>query len=97
MKYSIGIIGVRGVVEITNRQQHVEYKVIEGWVSEEDARQAAGNYACGTYDCFYDGSHPHRKPAVERMESKIKELKKELEELEFSLKVTKKKKWIEVK
>ena len=97
MQYSIGIIGIRGVVEVTNRQQHVEYKIISGYASEEDARKAAGNHGSGAYDCYYDGWYPRRKPAIERMENKIKELEKELEELKFSLKVTKKKKWIEVK
>ena len=81
-------------VEVTNRQQHVEYKIIEGFGSEIDVRAAVGNIWRGTYQHHFSGWHSERKPAIERMEQKIEELKQELKEIEFALRVTKKKTWL---
>lgn len=81
-------------VEVTNRQQHVDYKIIEGFGSETDVRAAVGNAWRRTYQHHFSGWYSDRKPAIERMEQKIEELKQELKEIEFALKVTKKKKWV---
>ena len=84
-------------VEVTNRQQHVEYKVLSSFADEKDVRGAVGNAGRSQYAHYFDGYHFHRKPAIERMESDIEYLEKELEQLRFALKVTKKKTWIEIK
>ena len=80
-------------VKITNRQQHVEYEILTGFGDERDVRAAIGNILKGTYSHNFSGWYHERKPAIERIESDIKQLKQELEELEFALKVTKKKTW----
>lgn len=84
-------------VEVTNRQQHVEYKILNSFADERDVRAAVGNAQRGTYSHYFSGWHHERKEAIERIEGDIKELKQNLLELEFALKVTKKKKWILVK
>lgn len=81
-------------VEVINRQQHVEYKVKSGFIGDErDVRAAVGNALRGTYAHSYSGWYNERKPAIERIEGDIAELKQQLAELEFALKVTKKKNW----
>ena len=85
------------VVEITNRQQHVEYKIISGMRTDErDVRSCVGNFNGGTYSHCFSGWHSERAPAIERLENEIKKTKELLKQLEFSLKVTRKKKWIQV-
>ncbi len=80
-------------VEVTNKQQHVEYKVKGGFVGgERDVRAAVGNALRGTYAHSYSGWYNERKPAIERIEGTIADLKKQLAELEFALKVTNKRK-----
>jgi|VirMetMinimDraft_7_1064189.scaffolds.fasta_scaffold00306_14 hypothetical protein len=96
MKFTFGYTNPT-TVEVINRQQHVEYKILTGYGDEKDARAAVGNEGRGTYDHYFDGYHFNRKPAIERMESDIEDLEKQLDKLKFALKVTKKKKWIEVK
>ncbi len=81
-------------VEVTNRQQHVEYKIVQGLkVDERDVRAAVGNSRRGTYSHSFSGWYSDRKPAIKRIEDDIAELKLQLGELEFALKVTKKKEW----
>ncbi len=81
-------------VEVTNRQQHVEYKIIQGLrVDERDVRAAVGNAWRGTYSHSFSGWYSDRKPAIKRIEDDIAELRLQLDELEFALKVTKKKDW----
>ncbi|QDP67512.1 MAG: hypothetical protein Unbinned5350contig1004_19 [Prokaryotic dsDNA virus sp.] len=84
-------------VEVTNRQQHVEYKILTSFADERDVRSAVGNAGRNQYAHYFDGFHFHRKPAIERMESDIEYLEKELAQLKFALKVTKKKIWVEVR
>ena len=83
-------------VEVTNRQQHVEYKILTSFADERDVRAAVGNAQRGTYSHYFSGWHHERKPAIERIEDDIKELKSQLKELEFALKVTKKKTWKQI-
>lgn len=80
-------------VEVINRQQHVEYKILNNFGDERDVRVAVGNAQRGTYSHFFSGLYNERKPAIERIEGDIAELKLQLKELEFALKVTKKKTW----
>lgn len=83
-------------VEVTNRQQRVEFKVLSGFASEEEVRRSVGNSLCDTYDYRYTGFYMDRNKAIERMESKLKYLEKEIETLKFAIKVTKKKNWVKV-
>jgi hypothetical protein len=93
MEFSFGFTNPT-VVEVTNRQQHVEYRIISGLrVEERDVRAAVGNALRGTYSHSFSGWYSDRKPAIERMERDIEELKQKLKELEFAVKVTKKKSW----
>ena len=84
-------------VEVTNRQQHVEYKILTGFADERDVRTAIGNAQRGTYSHYFSGWYGDRSPAIKRIEEEIRELKERLSELEFALKVTKKKKWVLIK
>ena len=84
-------------IEVTNRQQHVEYIILNSYASESDVRAAVGNEGRGPYAHHFDGYHFHRKPAIDRIEQDIEHAEKELARLKFALKVTKKKTWIEVK
>ena len=97
MQLTIGMFGPKAKVAITNKQNTVEYKVLSGHATESDARSAAGNIYKELYDFSYSGDYSNRKPAVDRISSRITELEKELEQLKFCLKVTKKKNWVEVK
>jgi len=81
-------------VEVINRQQHVEYKILNAFADERDVRAAVGNAGRGTYAHYFSGWHHERKGAIDRIEDDIKEAKQNLKELEFALKVTKKKKWV---
>jgi len=95
MKITFGHFNL-ATVEVINRQQKVEYKVISGKASEQEIRAALGNVGRGTYDYCFNGFHYDRKPAIQRLEDGIKELEKQLEEMKFALKVTKKKNWSRV-
>lgn len=99
MTFSVGFIRRHGVVEITNRKGFVEYKIVDGYSSEGDARRVAGNFNRGRYAHDYSGSEfgDSRRLAVKRLESDIEATEKLLEELRFCLNVTKKKKWMEAK
>jgi hypothetical protein len=93
MEFSFGFTNPT-VVEVTNRHRHVEYRIINGLiVDERDVRAAVGNALRGTYSHSFSGWHRDRKPAIERMERDIEDLKQQLKELEFAVKVTKKKSW----
>ena len=93
MKFTFGFTNPT-TVEITNRQQHVEYKLEDGYAADErEIRAAVGNVLRGTYAHSYSGWYSERKPAIERIEGDISKLKQQLVELEFALKVIKKKKW----
>ncbi len=84
-------------VEVTNRQQHVEYKILNSFGDERDVRAAVGNAGRCQYSHYFSGWYHERKEAIERIEDDIKTLEKDLEQLRFALKVTKKKTWVEVK
>lgn len=93
MKFTFGFTNPT-TVDVTNRQQHVEYKLEDGYAADErEIRAAVGNALCGTYAHRYSGRYSERKPAIERIEGDISELKRQLVELEFALKVIKKKNW----
>ena len=93
MKFTFGHTNPT-TVEVTNRQQHVEYKIIQGLrVDERDVRAAVGNAWRGTYSHSFSGWYSDRKPAIKRIEDDIANLQLQLDELEFALKVTKKKDW----
>ncbi len=93
MKFTFGHTNPT-TVEVTNRQQYVEYKIVQGLkVDERDVRAAVGNSWRGTYSHSFSGWYSDRKPAIKRIEDDIAELKLQLSELEFALKVTKKKEW----
>ncbi len=83
-------------VEVINRQQKVEYKVLNGAASEKEVRAALGNVGRDTYDYCFTGHYSDRKPAIKRLEKDIEELGKQLEYMKFALKVTKKKQWSKV-
>ncbi|MFT6124298.1 MAG: hypothetical protein ACJAV0_000432 [Shewanella sp.] len=93
MKFTFGYTNPT-TVEVTNRQQNVEYKIIDGYGGELDIRAAVGNEGRGTYSHYFDGYHFHRKPAIERMEDDAKRMEEDLERIRFAIKVTKKKTWI---
>ena len=93
MKFTFGYT-VPTIVEVTNRQQHVEYRILTSFADERDVRSAVGNAQRGTYSYYFSGWHNERGPAIERIKEDIKDLKEKLLELEFALKVTKKKKWV---
>jgi len=95
--YSFGILSYQGKLRITNRQNCVEWEVLEGYADEEDARRCAGNFKKDLYDYSYSGYYHDSKQAIQRIERDIAETEKLLEELKFSLKVTKKKNWIKIK
>jgi len=96
MKFTMGFNNV-ATVEVTNRQQSVEYKIISGCADEKEVRSSVGNALRGTYDHYYSGFYSQRKKAVARIESDIEQLESDLETLRFALKVTKKKNWAVVK
>ena len=97
MTFNFGYIN-QTTVEVTNRQQCVEYKVIKGFDSDErSVRAAIGDTGKDIWSDSYSGFYSERGLAIERLKSDILELKKQLNELEFALKVTKKEKWIKVK
>ncbi|UUW39889.1 hypothetical protein VP14_202 [Vibrio phage VPMCC14] len=95
--YHVGIMSPRAEVIVYNRQDKVEYKVLSDYASESNIRSHVGNYGSGSYDPYYDGWYGNRKVAVERLEIEIKRTENYLEALKFSLKVTKKKVWEEIK
>lgn len=85
-------------VEVTNRHGFVEYRILSGHkCSEKDVRAEIGNIFRGAYCHSYSGNYSERSNAVKRIENEIAELEENLEKLRFSLKVTKKKTWKEVK
>ena len=92
--YSFGMITYRGKLRITNRQNHVEWEELDGYSCEREARSCAGNFNKDLYDYDYSGYYYDRKKAIQRMEYDVEATEKLLEELKFSLKVTKKKNWI---
>ena len=97
MQFTFGITNPTTTVEIYNRHDCVEYKVLEGYrPSEKDVRSAIGNTLRGTYCHRYSGYYSERAEAVERIKGDIESLERNLEELRFALKVTKKKVWKEV-
>ncbi|AUR82879.1 coil containing protein [Vibrio phage 1.029.O._10N.261.55.A7] len=93
MKFHVGIIDPCAEVEVTNRQQHVEFKIISGYASESDIRASVGNYGRNQYEPHYSGYYASRKISINRLESEIERTKEYLAGLEFSLKVTKKRNW----
>ena len=94
MNIEIGCIGPRSTVEVNNKQQNVEYKIIDGFADEKEIRAAVGNMSRDTYDFYYSGYHSDRKQAITRMEESIKEHESEIEKLKFAINATKKKEWI---
>lgn len=95
MKFTVGMFDP-AKVEVTNRQQNVEFKLLSGFASEEEVRKSVGNSFRDTYDYSYTGFYMDRNKAIERMESKLKDLESEIETLKFAIKVTKKKNWVKV-
>ena len=79
--------------EVVNRQGHVEYNILEGWATEEQIRSRVGNEQRSMYAHRYDGHYFRRKQAITRMDEELIDLKKQVEYLEFAIKVTKKKDW----
>tara|TARA_R100000544_G_scaffold18817_1_gene8993 strand:+ start:253 stop:561 length:309 start_codon:yes stop_codon:yes gene_type:complete len=80
-------------VEVINRQQKVEYKIISGIASEKEVRAALGDVGRSGCEPFFTGFYSDRKPVIKRLEKKIQELEKQVDDMKFSLKVTKKKHW----
>lgn len=95
--YHVGILSPQAEVIVYNRQNEVEFKIISGSASEKEIRSRVGNYGSGQYEPYYSGYYSERKVAISRLEEEIQRTKDYLEALEFSLKVTKKKNWEEVK
>jgi len=95
MKYTFGAFRST-TVELINRQQRVEYEVLNGNASEREIRAALGNVGRSQYQCFYTGFYSERKPAIKRLEKAIQELEKQVDDMKFALKVTKKKRWAKV-
>jgi hypothetical protein len=83
-------------VEVINRQQKVEYKVLSGSANKKEVRAALGNVYRDTYSYCFTGYYSDRKPAIKRLEGEIKNLEEKVKEMKFALKVTKKKHWSEV-
>lgn len=94
--YTTGTFGGNFKVEVTNRQNCVEYKVLDGCCSESDIRSRVGNDWAGVYDHNYSGYYGNRKDALTRIQNEIEETKQKLSDLEFALKVTKKKDWVKI-
>ena len=85
------------VVEVTNKKDRVEYSFKSGITTDERAvRAAVGNVWKGTYSYHFEGFYSDRNLVIERIQQDIKETKDKLEELEFALKVTKKRRWVRV-
>ena len=95
MQFSIGMHNP-ALVEISNRQGFVEYKVLHGRTDEQEVRRSVGNSGRGCYEKSFSGYWMDRKLAVDRMEDKIKMLKDEIDRLEFSVRVTKKRNWVKL-
>ena len=95
MKFNIGGSSP-ATIEVTNRQGAVEWKMLKGWATEKEVRSLVGNCDREMYQYHYDGYYSNRKNALSRMESNLIELKKQVEQIEFAIKVTKKKKWVKV-
>ena len=95
-EYSVGIWSPSSKVRITNKQNSAQYEIIEGYCSEEEARAAVGNTYRDTYCYRYSGHYTDRKMAIDRMTDDLNAAKKKVEELEFAIKVTKKKVWEKV-
>lgn len=93
--YNTGMWSV-SKVEVTNRQNCVEYKILKGYCDESDIRSHVGNDWKSLYAYDYDGYYHNRKECIERLQSDIDNTKQQLEDLEFALKVTKKKNWVKV-
>lgn len=72
-------------VEITNKQNCVEYKPIKGFVTEEEARRAAGNLWKDTYAYSYDGYYFNRKQALQRLEKELETTLQEVLDLKEKL------------
>ncbi len=96
MKIIIGYFGAKTTIEVNNRQQNVEYKIIQGFADEKEVRSAVGNMSRDTYDHFFSGYYQDRKQAISRMEDSIKEHEAEIEKLRFAINATKKKEWIKL-
>lgn len=94
--YKTGIFSYGSTVEVTNRQGCVEYKVLDGYCSESDIRSRVGNEGRDTYSYYYNGYYHTRKECLSRLQRDIDETKDRLHELEFALKVTRKRNWIKV-
>lgn len=97
MKFYVGMFSPRAEVEVYNRQNKVEYKILSDYASERDIRSSLGNYGSGTYDPWYSGYYMDRKVATDRLQEEISHAEEYLEKLKFALKVTKKKVWEEIK
>ena len=96
MRFVLGWPSRNTEVEIKNKQSHVEYQIVSGYASEKDIRGLVGNCQRNEYSYFFTGYYSDRPQAIERMEGMIKEKQAELDSLRFALKVTKKRKWIEI-
>lgn len=94
--FTVGLLGPYANVCVKNRQDCVEYQVINGVADERSVRAAAGNYGRSMYEFSYSGYYGDRKEAITRIKNEIDKTKEYLEALEFSLKVTQKKNWVEV-
>lgn len=96
MNFCVGLIGPYANVEVTNKIDRVEVKIINGNATEKEVRRSVGNYGKRMWDFDFSGHYSDRKEAAKRLEYAIEDKKLELEALEFALKVTKKKNWVMV-
>ena len=94
--YKTGFLSQVATVEVTNRQTCVEYKVLDGFCSETDIRSRVGNEWKDLYAYSYNGNYFSRKECIARLQRDVDETKAKLHDLEFALKVTKKRNWVKV-
>jgi len=92
-EYSVGIFSPQAKVKVTNKQNCVQYEIIQGFCSEKEIRAKVGNTWIGEYGFHYSGYYSDRKEAIKRMEEELEYAKRKVNELEFAIRVTKKKVW----
>ncbi|MFW0776144.1 MAG: hypothetical protein ACN2B6_00290 [Rickettsiales bacterium] len=100
-KMTIGIGGIswQAKVEVTNRQSRVEFKIIDGFATEQDVRSGVGNIFRDTYSYSSNGLgfSDDKKLTLARINNDIEKLESQLEKLKFAAKVVRKKNWVELK
>jgi len=96
MNFVVGLIGPFANVKVVNKQDRVEYSIINGFADDRQVRGTVGNYQRSMYEFDFSGYYSDRKEAITRLNNEIESTRESLAALEFALKVTKKKNWVRV-